>query len=259
MTDEQGLSIFGSSTSPDSSGAAFPVARRGGYDRQAVDDFVRANESGRREATAALERAEQRQQQLQAEVDQLHHTMAEAEAPTYSGLGGRASEMLRLAEEQADEVVAGAKRDADNIRSQAESDAKALRADAETEANDIRTVQLSEADELRATARTDAEQLRAHAKAEGDDLVAAARREADQIRLAAQQEANAQLTSARREAEQSRATADREVQEARRTLAVEKERLSKEATERHTQAIDETKRMLTDAEERAKAAEDPRG
>ena len=58
-----------------------------------------------------------------------------------------------------------------------------------------------------------------------------------------------------REAEQARAAADREVQEARRTLAVEKERLAREATEHHASATAETKRLVEEAEERATAAE----
>ena len=57
--------------------------------------------------------------------------------------------------------------------------------------------------------------------------------------------------SATREAEQARAAADREVQEARRTLAVEKERLAREATDHHASATAETGRLVTEAEARA--------
>ena len=71
-------------------------------------------------------------------------------------------------------------------------------------------------------------------------MKAAAQREADQLRLGAQQEANDLRVTAKREAEQVRAGADREVQEARRTLAVEKERLAREAAEHHASATAET-------------------
>ena len=57
-------------------------------------------------------------------------------------------------------------------------------------------------------------------------------------------------------AQQARAAADREVQEARRTLAVEKERLAREATDHHNTAVAETKRLVEEAEQRAAAAED---
>ena len=45
------------------------------------------------------------------------------------------------------------------------------------------------------------------------------------------------------------------MQEARRTLAVEKERLAREATDHHSSATAETKRLVQEAEERAVAAE----
>ena len=53
-----------------------------------------------------------------------------------------------------------------------------------------------------------------------------------------------------------RAAADREVQEARRALAMEKERLAKEATEHHQSALAETQRLVEEAEERARSAEE---
>src|SRR3546814_16930694 len=53
----------------------------------------------------------------------------------------------------------------------------------------------------------------------------------------------------------ARAAADREVQEARRTLAVEKERLAKEAADYHSSATAETRRLVEEAEQRAAAAE----
>ena len=99
----------------------------------------------------------------------------------------------------------------------------------------MRLVQLKELDETRARLLADAEQERDLARQEAEDLLASAKREADQVRLASQQEANDLRTGAKRESEQLRAAADREVQEARRTLAVEKERLAKEAAEHHTQ------------------------
>ncbi len=111
-------------------------------------------------------------------------------------------------------------------------------------------MQLSELEETRTRMRADAEQERASSAAEATDLVAAAQREADQLRLAAQQEATEMRTAATREVEQARAAADREVQEARRTLAVEKERLAREATDHHASAMGETRRLVEEAEQR---------
>ena len=125
-------------------------------------------------------------------------------------------------------------RDAEEIREQAGRDAKAIRADGSREAEDMRIVQLKELDETRARIIADAEQERAMARRPRPRTCSPrAKREADQIRLAAQQETNELRVAAKREAEQARAAADREVQEARRTLAVEKERLAREATDHH--------------------------
>ena len=85
--------------------------------------------------------------------------------------------------------------------------------------------------------------------------MASATRESEQLRLATQQETTELRTGAQREAEQQRAAVDREVQEAKRLLAVERERLAREATEHHTSAIAETKKLVEDAEARATAAE----
>src|SRR3954464_6388901 len=96
---------------------------------------------------------------------------------------------------------------------------------------------------------------RSLAMAEAEDLRASAKRESDQIRLAAQQETKELRVGATREAEQIQAAADREVQEARRTLALERERLAKEANDHHTSATAETTRLVEESEQRATAAE----
>ena len=100
----------------------------------------------------------------------------------------------------------------------------------------MRIVHTKELDDHRGAADDRRRAGAGNAKSQAADLLASAQREADQLRLAAQQEVNELRTGAQREAEQSRAAADREVQEARRMLAVETERLAREATEHHTTA-----------------------
>lgn len=233
----------------------FPAVRRGGYDKDAVDLQVGRLVTEHAAATSGLARAEQQLGTLQADLAAAREELAEQRTPSYSGLGGRASALLRLAEEEADEIREQALKDAHDIREQAARNGEAIRAEAAREAEDMRTVQIGELDETRSRMTADAEQERNLARAEAADLVAAAKREADQVRLAAQQEAGELRTAATREAEQARAGADREVQEARRALAVEKERLAREATDHHNSATAETRRLVEEAEERANAAE----
>ena len=81
----------------------FPSALRG-YDRNAVDDYVRSLEGalvGTRRRTAELE------QQLAALSSQLDEARQAASEVDYTNLGGRASDILRLAEEQARETSIG--------------------------------------------------------------------------------------------------------------------------------------------------------
>ncbi len=233
----------------------FPVVRRGGYDPAAVDRQMHALAGEKAGLEAGLNDAKAKIAALEKQVAALKTEVAENKNPTYAGLGGRASEMLRLAEEQADEVLAHARGQADELLRRARKDGEALKAQAARDAEDMRMVQLKELDEKRSKSMNDVEQERALAKSEAEDVLASARREAEQLRLAAEQETNALRTSAKREAEQARAAADREVQEARRTLAVEKERLTREAAEHHSTATAETDKLVKEAEERANAAE----
>ncbi len=234
----------------------FPVARRGGYDKDAVDAFLAQQQAGEASATAGVQAAREENARLTARVKELEELISEQANPTYSGLGAHAAAMLRLAEEQAATVKAEARQAADESRARMLHESQALKADAEKEASDIRTVQLQEIEERRASVLAEATQERDLAKAEAEDILASAKREAEQLRLAAQQETNALRTTAQRETERAQASADREVTEARRILAVEKERLTKEAAEHHSAATAETARLLDEAQARAKAAED---
>jgi cell division septum initiation protein DivIVA len=198
MTDQQGLSIFDSGKAADSGGPtpAFPVVRRGGYDKNAVDAFVRDSDAAvrqlRNDTTAAARQAEQ----LRAQVEQLTAKVNEAENPSYSGLGGRAAELLAIAEQQADEVLGRSRSQAEQMRQQAQSDVAATIAGAAKEADDIRLAQIQRIEQERQRVLGAAEQERSLAAAEAQNIVAGARREADQVRLAAQQESNAMLTGA---------------------------------------------------------------
>lgn len=227
----------------------FPVVRRGGYDKAAVDGWLAEHQAQRHDA-------QQENERLRHEVSELQSQVAEHGSPTYAGLGGHAAAMLRIAEEQANAVTTEAHAAAEESRQRSLHETTSLKADAEKEAADIRMVQMQEVEERRASMLAEAKQERELAKVEAADLLASATREADQLKLAAQQETNTLRTSAKREAEQARAAADRETMEARRMLAVEKERLTKEAAEGHSSATAETARLVDESEARAKSAEE---
>src|SRR3546814_6569753 len=83
--------------------------------------------------------SEKRVIELEGELEALKKKVSEAERPSYAGLGGRANELLRLAEEEAEDIRNQAVREATEISSQANADAKAIRADASREAEDMRS------------------------------------------------------------------------------------------------------------------------
>ena len=198
-------STAGRASSPVAPGSAFPVVRRGGYDKDAVDRRLLQFAGEKDGLSASLDRAREQIAQLEKKVEELSHQAKESDTPSYAGLGGRASELLRLAEEQADEVLTEANAQATQVRQQAQRDAAAIKAAADRDAEDMRVVQLTELEETRKRVTADIESERARALAEADDVRASAKREADQLRLGAEQEVQALRTSAAREAEQSKA------------------------------------------------------
>src|SRR3954469_19033681 len=153
MTERPGISIFDTKTNNDGREAdvpasPFPVSRRG-YDPTAVDRKIAAIGAERDKLATSLQEATKRVAELE---NQLRQQVSESEAPTYAGLGGRASELLRLAEEQADEVTAEARTRADEILRTANAEAAALKTQAARDADDMRMVQLKELDEARTSA-----------------------------------------------------------------------------------------------------------
>lgn len=117
-----------------------PVVRRGGYDRDAVDHYIRGLLSQRSELEGRATSAESDLTAAKSRLEKLTSQLAEHEAPSYAGLGGRASEMLRLAEEQSEAVLLEARQQAEQTIKQAERDAAAIRARADSEAEDMRGV-----------------------------------------------------------------------------------------------------------------------
>ena len=254
MSEQSGLSIFDAAQK--SADATFPLARRGGYDSDAVDAWVRSHSADLQRAAEGLQAAEQENEGLHETIDKLKDRVETVERPTYTGLGNHAAQLLGLAEQEAEDVRNRANREAEELITKAEEEAAIVRAAAEREAGEMRTRAVSELEDKRKQLLEDAEAMNADALAHSEDLRAHAEREAAQMRLAADQDSQNLRLGATREVEQARAAADREVTEARRVLAVEKERLAREAFDNHTSATEQTSKLVADAESRAAAADE---
>jgi DivIVA domain-containing protein len=174
---------------------AFSTAMRG-YNREEVDnaiqdlrrELIKAN-SDKAESAKELKRLGAMVADLQAELD-------ETGSPTYSGLGTKLENVLRVAEEQSTRLI-----------SQADIDAEKLRNSVQGEVNALRVEAMESADRIVAEATAKAAELLDAARSEADDLLAESRAKA----AAAEQDALREAASIRgavaTEAAEARATA----------------------------------------------------
>ena len=123
--DNTGLGLFDDTASAVGN---FPTALRG-YDRTAVDDYVRTLEAS---VVQSRRHAAQLEQQVNGLQDQLTGAggSGKSEDVDYSNVGGRANDILRLAQEQARDLVQNATVEAEKLKEQARREADGLRSHA---------------------------------------------------------------------------------------------------------------------------------
>ncbi len=237
--DEQGLDLFEETAS---AAGNFPHALRG-YDRGAVDAYVR-------EVEAKLSR-------VLGELRETQYRLALASATLdttdYSRLGGHARTLLKSAEAQAAELVQQARAEAARIRSQAEVDSTRTTHETQLAMDVSRAAGLADIDQLRQLlgAQTAAE-LEA-AKADAAALREATEQQRDWLLREAETQAKAIIDAAVAEAEQRRAEGERVSAEQAAELArVREATLAEIAVVRQT-AVDQVNGLVEAA--RASAEE----
>jgi len=250
MADEQSIFDAAKGSSP------FPLARRGGYDPSAVDAWARNQLAELARAGDVITELQASNASLQKQLNELSEQMETVGQPTYAALGGHAAQLLKLSEQEAADVRTRARREAEDLLASAREESEAMLAAATVESENLRNNALTDVESHRKRLQDQTVAANAEAAAFAEDVRAQAEREAAQIKLSAEQHAEAARQGAEREVEQARAAADREVTEARRVLAVEKERLAREANDAHGAAVAQTGQLVADAEARAAAADD---
>ena len=133
MSDLEGLSIFDSGTAA----GTFTVVLRG-YDRNEVNSYLGRFEAARREADTELERLRSQVDDLSERTSTAEQRLQEVGQPTYAGLGGRVSELLRLAETQAVQIRSAADGYAQKVVGDAGESAASTRADADAYGSRLR-------------------------------------------------------------------------------------------------------------------------
>ena len=240
-SDDTGLGLFDDTASAVGN---FPTALRG-YDRTAVDDYVRtleANVVQSRRHVATL------QQQLNSLQDQLQATgKHDGGEVDYAGVGGRANDILRLAQEQARDMVESATIEAAKLREAARREADALRTNAVREGDHLKSGGLAEVDQLRARLHEDIQGQLHKAKEEAAALLATARRQAEAGRREAEHEAQTIRQGAHLDTENLRRTVEREAAEARQRIAAEREAAVGSLRRAHEEASAKTSAMLAEA------------
>ncbi len=114
MSDQSGLSIFDAAEK--SGDASFPLARRGGYDSDAVDAWVRTQSAEFQKAAESLKSVQSENENLRDLIEKLKDRVEAVEKPSYTGLGNHAAQLLGLAEQEAEDVRNRAVREADEHR-----------------------------------------------------------------------------------------------------------------------------------------------
>ncbi|HJY45324.1 MAG TPA: DivIVA domain-containing protein [Propionibacteriaceae bacterium] len=241
-SDNTGLGLFDDTASAVGN---FPTALRG-YDRTAVDDYVRTLEESVVKSRRHATQLEQQVTMLQDEVASAGDG-SDSKEVDYANLGGRANDILRLAQEQARELVQNATLEAEKVKEQARREADGLRNSAAREGDAIKTGGAAQIDQLRSKLRDEVKAQVDKAKAEAESLVAAARRQAESVRREADNEAQATRQNAYLDTENLRRTVEREAAEARSKLAAEREHAVAQLKSAHDEAQQKTAALLAEA------------
>jgi hypothetical protein len=214
----------------------FPLTRKG-YDREAVDHFVRATQAQIAQLLQQYDSLITYNHELRQALDDAH---ARANHADFSALGGRVQEMLQIAEEQASDITQAAIQEADRLSAQRQAEIDELRQNAYAEMAEMRDAQRAELDALRDRIERDAVQLRERAMAESAQLLTAARLQAEAVRTEAEETATGMGKAADFESQELLAAAERDIAALRQEAADQRQHVMaelKEAQESANRAI----------------------
>jgi hypothetical protein len=228
----------------------FPLARKG-YEREAVDHFVRATHIQIAQLLQQYDSLMVNNHELRQAVDEANARATQAD---FSGLGGRVQELLHIAEEQATDITQRAVQEADRLSAQVHAEINELRQSAAAELAQLRDAQLAELDALRQRGEQDALQLRQHAKADAEQLLTSTRLQAEAVRAEAEAAATGMRKAASFESQELLAAAERDSAAIRQEVADHRERLLAELKQAQDSANHSIQSMLAEATELQRVA-----
>lgn len=172
---------------------SFDIVMRG-YSRGQVDEYVKRTKRQVEELEARLARAEREAEDARRDRDRARNEVAAAERklashePSYEDLGERLTQILRLAQEEAEERRSTIISDAERAQGEAKEEARRIRdeveekrSEAASEADRLREQGQEEADRVRQEAEETAESRRQEAEQRAGQLVGDAQQRAQEI------------------------------------------------------------------------------
>lgn len=235
--DERGLDLFDETAT---AAGNFPQALRG-YERGAVDAYIRELES-----KLARKAAEAREARHQLEL-----TQASAGTTDFGRLGGHARGMLTAAEAQAAEIVAAANAEAATIRSQAGSDSTKLANETQRLLDESREATAADLERLRTLLGEQTAAELESARADAAALLETTERQREWLVREAETQARTIVDAALAEAEQRRAETERLAAEQVAELARAKEAALAEIAAGRQAAADQIAELLTSSKQQA--------
>ena len=157
---------------------AFPPAKKG-YDKRAVDDYVRTLSKQNADLRERLHRSHDELERMREELAGLRRQVENK--PEHEQVSERMTEILRLAEEDAKEKRAQADREIEQIRSEAKESAQKLTKDAQAHADRVLGSAREQAQELVGSAKQETEQLRGQAQQEAERQIHEAEQRAQHV------------------------------------------------------------------------------
>ncbi|MEO8708609.1 MAG: DivIVA domain-containing protein, partial [Lacisediminihabitans sp.] len=167
---------------------AFTTAMRG-YNRDEVDSAIQDLRRELIKANTDKAEAAKEVKRLTATVEDLQAEIEETGSPTYSGLGSKLENILRVAEEQSTRLISQADIDAEKLRNGVQGEIHALRVESMETAEKLVADAHAKSSAIIDAAHAEAAELLAASKAEGEVVTQDALREAAAIRGAVATEA----------------------------------------------------------------------
>ncbi len=231
--DQHGLDLFDRKAS---AVGGFPNAMLG-YDKKAVDDYIRDLEQ---QVNVAKHQLEEVRRELIAANLRIDDT-------DFSKLGSHTASMLQVAEAQAGEILQKARTRAAAILTDAQAVADRTRSQASQMAEQARLDGIESIKTLRAEMEQQTAEELATAKTESEGIRSAADTHRELVLTDAKQQAEALVGQAQAEAERVRAEAQREAADVKAQVAADREQTLRELETKQTELQERISGMVESA------------